>query len=256
MNLSSPWISLAPLLAFNVVLLSTVLLFRPVYRSQGRMKEIEERYASKFLNRWMREYWLWLTDPFVRFFCRVGISPNQLTVIGVGLSFVSGYFFWKGHLGLGGWFMIFSATFDIFDGRVARVTKQETKSGAYLDSVMDRVSEGAIFFGLALFYRNHFALWIVIIALIGSTMVSYAKARGDADGVRYLGGAMQRPERIVYLGVSAIFSPLFSWFLSIPFPSLSASNLYLFPLTFVAIMTWMTSVDRVKHVMTLLDKKG
>src|SRR3989338_7609869 len=195
MNFNSIWFSLGPLIVFNILLLSTVLSFRPIYRKRERLKEVEERPASKFLNRWMREYWLWLTDPFVRLFVRLGISPNTLTTIGVVIGFISGYFFWKGHFGLGGWLMIFGATFDTFDGRVARATNRETKSGAYYDSVMDRISEGTVFIGLALYYHNHWALWIVLAGLLGAFMVSYTRAKGGLNSHRYAGGCMQRPER-------------------------------------------------------------
>lgn len=257
MNFNSLWFSLGPLLAFNVLLLCTVLVYRPIYARTARLKEVENRHASKLLNRWMREYWLWLTDPFVRLFSKYEISPNTLTVIGVLISAISGFFFWKGFFGLGGWFMIFSATFDIFDGRVARATGKVTKSGAYFDSVMDRVSEGLIFLGLAVYYRDHWALWAVIAALVGSGMVSYAKARGEAHGVDYAGGSMQRPERIVYLGVGAIFSPVFSAAAAALFPAsigfTSAAQIYLVPLVFVAVMTWITTLDRTRTVMARLD---
>lgn len=255
MNLSSPWVSLGPLLVFNVVLLGTVLVFRPIYRKKSRDSDIEKRHTSKLLNRWMREYWLWLTGPFVRFFVRHGFTPNTLTVIGVVIAAASAWFFWKGHFGLGGWLMIFGSTFDTFDGQVARATNRETKSGAYFDAVMDRVSEAIVFLGLALFYRSHWGLWIVVAAMVGAFMVSYAKARGDACGVFYSGGSMQRPERIVYLGVGAIFAPVFGWPLAFLTPRI-AELLYLIPLGFVAVMCWITAIDRVRHVMQAIDAQS
>ncbi|MBI4411068.1 MAG: CDP-alcohol phosphatidyltransferase family protein [Deltaproteobacteria bacterium] len=255
MNFNSIWISLGPLIGFNVLLLSTVLVFRPVYRKRDRLKEVEERPASRLLNRWMREYWLWLTDPFVRLFVRLGISPNTLTTIGVVIGFISGYFFWKGHFGLGGWLMIFGATFDTFDGRVARATNRESKSGAYYDSVMDRISEGTVFIGLALYYHNHWALWIVLAGLLGAFMVSYTRAKGDSNGISYEGGSMQRPERIVYLGVGAIFAPVFGHFLKFLSPNIN-DYLYLLPLGFVTLMCWSTSFNRIHTVMKRLDEKS
>ncbi len=261
MNLNSIWVSLFPLFLFNVVLLGTVLAFRPVYRRQATMRETADRHTSKLLNRWMHEYWLWLTDPFVRLFIRVKLSPNTLTFIGVLIGMASGFFFWKGHFGLGGWCMIFGATFDIFDGRVARATNQETKSGAYFDSVMDRVSEGAFFIGLSFYYRHSWALLLVLVACLGSFMVSYTRSKGDEMGAVYHGGAMQRPERIVYLGVGAIFAPVFGMILHLIWlPQTSyqiiADYLYLFPLAFVALMTWLTSFERIKNVMKILDEKS
>ena len=96
MNLNSPWMSLAPLLVFNILLLGTVLVFRRVYRLRGATDEVEIRHSSKFLNKWMREYWLWLTDPIVQFFIKFHVSPNVITFIGVIISGMSGYFFFRG----------------------------------------------------------------------------------------------------------------------------------------------------------------
>lgn len=251
LNLNSLWFSLGPLIGVNILFLTTLAIFRPIYRSRDRIKEVEERPASKLLNRWVREYWLWLTDPLVRLFISCRLSPNTVTTLGLPFAFVSGYFFSKGHFGLGGWLFILGSSFDTLDGRVARATGRETKSGAYFDSIIDRISESIVFLGLALYYRNHWALWLVIVALVGSLMVSYSKAQGGASGVQYSGGMMQRPERIVYLGVGAIFAPVVGIFIS----SRIADHLFLIPLGFVALMTWVTTYDRVKNSMKMMNGK-
>lgn len=248
-----PWISLGPVIAVIGVLAVLALRFRTVYRQKGREKEVEERHASKFVGRWAREYWFWITDPIVRLFILLKLTPNWLTVAGVLISVVSGYFFAVGEFGLAGWIMIFAATFDMFDGRVARATHQETRSGAYFDAVMDRVSEGVVFVGLALYYQNNpLVLVLLFLTLIGSYMVSYARAKGEAMNAVYHGGTMQRPERIVYLGLGAVFAPLITWFIRQGYPDFYF-DLYLIPLAFVGLMTWVTSIDRIRHVMKLLD---
>lgn len=255
MNWDSIWVSVAPLIFLNLIFTCTVLIFRSVYRKTERLKEVEERHASKFLNRWMREYWLWLTSPVVRFFIWLKITPNIITVIGVILSCLSAFFLGIGHMGLGGWLMVFAASFDIFDGHVARKTNQVTLSGAFFDSVMDRISEGVVFIGLAFYYRYHWGLFFVLVALIGSVLVSYSRARGDSVGVAYAGGSMQRPERIVYLGVGAIFVPVVSLVIR-PFINWADPfHLYLFPLCFVAWATCATSYHRISHIMGILDAK-
>ncbi|MBX7149446.1 CDP-alcohol phosphatidyltransferase family protein [bacterium] len=255
MQQTFPWVSLGPLIAFNVLLLCTVLVFRGVYRKRERLKDVEERFESKFLSRWMKEYWYWLTEPIVLFLIKIKLTPNKITGIGVLISLLSGYFFADGRFGLGGWVMIAAGTFDMFDGRVARMTGKATHSGAYYDAVMDRVSESATFLGLAYYYRNSWAVGLVCLALVGSFMVSYARAKGEAEGAKYTGGSMQRPERIVYLGVGAIFIPIISYFLVKIHPGFSIDNLYLLPLAFVALMTGLTTIDRITKVMALLDKK-
>lgn len=239
-------------------MLSTAIAFRAVYRRRERTQEVEERHASKLLNRWMREYWFWLTEPLVNFFIRYKITPNTLTTMGTLIGVLSGVFFWKGYFGLGGWMMILGASFDMFDGRVARLTNHETKSGAYFDSVMDRISEGSCFMGLVLFYQQPLFQFIVLMCFFGSILVSYTKSKGDEMGAKYSGGTMQRPERIVYLGVSAIFCPIIAALIHVIFkPEMTVTTLtnwlYLLPLSFVALMTWGTSYDRMKNIMKMLD---
>lgn len=257
--MSKLFASLLPLIIFNGFIIVMALIFRPIYRKRGATQEVEGRHHSKFLNKWFREFWLWLTDPCVRFFIRNKITPNKLTFIGTVIGFISGIFFATSHFGLGGWAMIFGATFDIFDGRVARLTGQETKSGAYFDSVMDRISEGAFFIGLAIYYAPvWWAQLLVLLCTLGSVMVSYTKAKGDEAGAKYSGGSMQRPERIVYLGVGAIFSPVVAAVINLFWqPTIHTLRfydyVYLFPLCLVVVMTWITSIDRMKNVMKILD---
>ena len=69
---------------------------------------------------------------------KIHLNPNAITLIGLAISMVSAFFFAGGLFGYAGWIMIFGATFDMFDGKVARITNKESRSGAYLDSVMDR----------------------------------------------------------------------------------------------------------------------
>lgn len=253
-NFQSPWFTLAPLFVINVIMLSTLLFFRQIYRKTLQQQYEIERHASKLVNRWFREYWLWLISPLVRFFIRHRVSPNTLTTIGVVFSLVSAICFWQGAFGLGGWMMIVSSTFDIFDGKVARESGQVTASGSYYDSTMDRVSEGLVFMGLILYYQSDWMIVLALLGFLGSFMVSYAKARGEACGVNYSGGSMQRPERIVYLGVGAIFSPLIAWGIGFYYPSITSEIVYLIPLGFVAIMTWGTSIHRIHSIMRLLNK--
>lgn len=255
MNLNSPWLSAIPLFVFNAYFLVGVLIFRSVYRNRPRTKEIEDRAASGILNRWIREYWFWITDPVMKFLIWSKVTPNALTTIGVLMSGVAGYFFWKGYFGLAGWTMIAAANCDLFDGRIARQTGSSTKFGAYYDSVMDRVAEALVYLGICLHYRNHWGLVAAFMGLVGSFMVSYTRARGDASGVSYDGGMMQRPERIVYTAVSAVFIPMFGWPFQEKYPQIQ-SQLYLIPLTFVTVMTWVTTRHRILKIKQMMEEKA
>ncbi len=212
------WFSIGPLLAFNVLLLGSLGYFSITYSRRERHEDVDLKEHSHFLSSFLKEYWYWFIAPVERLCVRFKIKPNTLTLIGFGLCCISAYFFHLGRIGLGGWFMIFGATFDIFDGRIARITGQKSEYGAFFDSVMDRFCESVVFLGLSSFYRSSWVLYAVVIGLIGSMMVSYTRARGEGIGIVCSKGIMQRPERIVYLGVGSIFSPIFAYLISFFYP--------------------------------------
>ena len=159
-----------------------------------------------------------LISPATNFFIKHGVNPNFFTTVGLLVSILTTYVFAKGYLRLGGVLILLGGTFDIVDGSVARATKRETKFGALYDSTLDRYSEVIIFLGLAYYFNfvegelifagNDISLFIVFtifVALGGSIMTSYIRARAEGLGLECKVGAMQRPERIVYLGFGAIF---------------------------------------------------
>ncbi|MBL7686161.1 MAG: CDP-alcohol phosphatidyltransferase family protein [Deltaproteobacteria bacterium] len=251
------WFSLGPLLVFNVFMLGTVLYFRRVRKTQSlpdAEKYLDNRHHSKLLNKWMKEYWYWLTSPVERLAIKWGMTPNFFTSMGFLLSCLAGLAFYFGRFGMGGWLMIIGGSCDMFDGRVARATGNMTKSGAFYDSVMDRYGELVTFIGLAVFYRESFILWFVLGAIVGSTMVSYNRARGQAIGIDCDGGSMQRSERIVYLGVGSIFSPVFAALLK-PLIELPLDFMLRGAIILIALMTNGTALFRLKWIFDQLDAK-
>ena len=134
----------------------------------------------------------------------LGLTPNAVTVMGVVPAVLSGLAFAQGRMRLGGLFLLISGIMDMLDGAVARVAGGETKFGALLDSTIDRYAEIAVYLGLALLYSySAWALAGVILALCGSLMVSYVKARAEGLGLTCNTGMLQRPERLVILMVGA-----------------------------------------------------
>ena len=136
--------------------------------------------------------------------------------MGFLISIVTTYIVATGHLRWGGVLILLGGTFDILDGKVARATHRVTKFGALYDSTLDRYSEVMIFFGLAYYFSRvefnylgvDWSIWIVVaisIAIGGSIMTSYIRARAEGLGMECKVGIMQRPERIVYLGFGALF---------------------------------------------------
>lgn len=208
--------------------------------------------ASRFLSSSTREWWFWTTDPLVRLFVKLKLGPNALTAIGFTFSILAGLLFSQGWFGYAGWTMMVGASFDMFDGRVARITGKTTRSGAFFDAVMDRFGEGICLLGLAWYFRENFMLAVVIIALIGSLLVSYTKARAEGMDIECNVGTMQRPERIVYLGVASIFDPIVGVLIS-RWWTLPPPILVMIALSMIALMTTGTAIYRMIHVMNALD---
>lgn len=247
LGIDPKWNSLLPLVVINLVMLSTVVIFAFKYKNRGK-SEMSDRANSKWVGSFFYEYWGWFTTPFIDLAVKLKLTPNFFTTLGFLLSCVSGLCFATGHFGLAGWMMVVGGSCDMFDGQVARRTGQTTKSGAFYDSVMDRFGEAVVFFGLAVYFQNSWMFYVVIAGLIGSTMVSYTRAKGDSIGVDCKVGAMQRPERIVYLGVSAIFSPPFRQIVNSTATE-PVEYLTIAALIFIAVMTLVTALYRMIYIM-------
>jgi phosphatidylglycerophosphate synthase len=136
------------------------------------------------------------------------LTPNAITVLGLIPAVLGGWAFAGGRVRLGGLFLLLSGIMDMLDGAVARVSGGESKGGALLDSTIDRYAEIAVYLGLALLYRGSvLPLAGVILALCGSLMVSYVKARAEGLGLTCDVGMLQRPERLIILMVGAFIGP-------------------------------------------------
>jgi phosphatidylglycerophosphate synthase len=188
-----------------------VPLFALHVRRHGltRDERIEHRKVGPLLGRWLMYYLLWLISPIEKALVRLAVPPNLLTLSSLVLSAAAAAAVALGWFGLGGWLYLFTGIFDILDGRVARASGRVTRGGAFYDSIVDRWAEALIFCGLAWYYRESWVLFLVLGALVSSFMVSYSRARGEALGATAGdGGAMQRPERILYLGAGIALSPV------------------------------------------------
>ena len=134
---------------------------------------------------------------------RSPLTPNQVTVVGLALTFLASALVAFGHLRWAGVVLIFAGTCDILDGALARSTKASYAYGAFLDSTLDRYSEGAVYLGLAAYFLSidgPLQRWLVLAtlaALAGSFLVSYVRARAQSLGFTCKSGLFQRPERVV-----------------------------------------------------------
>ena len=155
------------------------------------------------------------------FLAKKNITPNQLTLGGLGLTLVSGMIYASGHFFWGGIFLLFGCLGDMLDGPLARTTGKASKFGAFLDSTTDRYGDIFLFGGLAVHYANiGQSGWVVVcLAIIaGAYATSYSKARAENFIDDCTVGIFERPERMIALGILSVFpslSPLVLWVLAI-----------------------------------------
>jgi CDP-diacylglycerol--glycerol-3-phosphate 3-phosphatidyltransferase len=152
-----------------------------------------------------------LTDPVVDWLLRHQVRPNTLTTLGALLVVVSAIGYAFGAIRLGGALLLLSGVVDTFDGQVARKGGQVSKFGAFYDSTLDRVGDGATFIGIAAYllkapgvvFRVETAV-VGMIAVLSSLLVSYARARAEGLGLDCKVGIVQRAERLLVIGVPSL----------------------------------------------------
>ncbi len=186
-----------------------------------------------------------LVALLIRPLARLGVTPNTLTVIGLLISILTAVVIAQGYLVAGGLLVLFAGFFDMFDGAMARVLNTATTFGAFFDSTLDRYSESIILFGMLVYALQrpdlhdifwpfaHEQLWmiaVIFIAVVGSLMVSYTKARAEGLGLECKTGLLARPERVVLLAIGLL------------------SGTSIWALALLAIFSQVTAIERVVYV--------
>ena len=198
-------------LAVLLGLVALALLSIPVYAlaaEKDRYRRESERRGSFVMGAFVREWFYWFVRPVERLSLAAGISPLFYNLTGAAFGAVAGVCFASGRLVLGGWAVLLGGAADVLDGRIARARDMANETGAFLDSTLDRFAEVGAFVGLAVLYRaSALELAVVVTALGGSLLVSYARARGESVGVLCRQGVMQRAERLLAVGFGAILDP-------------------------------------------------
>ncbi len=149
-------------------------------------------------------------SPLIRLLTRWDMHPNTFTVFGLIVSAVSSVFMAAGSFRLAALLVLLAGFFDTVDGKLARQSGKVTKFGALLDSTLDRYSEALIFFGMAYcFVRQdrYLTTLAVAVALGGSLMVSYVRARAEGLGFECKVGILQRPERLILIAAGGLLHP-------------------------------------------------
>lgn len=150
-------------------------------------------------------------EPITRVLSRLRVTPNQITLAGFGLNVVAAYLVVDGRLFWAGVVFVVAGLFDLLDGALARLAEMVTPFGAFFDSTLDRVSEGVILAAIA--YRfaangQEIDVLLVVLAVVGSLLVSYTRARAEALGLECKVGLMSRPERVILIAVGLFFNVL------------------------------------------------
>ena len=140
------------------------------------------------------------------------VNPNFLTLISFVVSIFTAYLYANGLIFFASIFILAGSSFDILDGRIARATNKVSTKGAFLDSCLDRFSEITIMFGLLIYYfPTHFS-FVIFLTVCFSLLVSYIKAVAINMNLDSNIGIMQRPERVVYLGIGGIISSVLDYY--------------------------------------------
>jgi CDP-diacylglycerol--glycerol-3-phosphate 3-phosphatidyltransferase len=184
-------------------------------------------------------------DPVVSLLMRIGITPTAVTVAGLVLSLVGAFAIARGAFVAGGVLVIVSGVCDTIDGSLARKTGRESVFGAFIDSTIDRITEFACFGALVVYYAARgeaarTALILAIVALAGSFLTSYTRARAEGLGLECRVGLLERPERIALLVVGLLLG----------------ANVLFVVIASLAVLTMVTSVQRIVHVYRLTSRAG
>jgi CDP-diacylglycerol---glycerol-3-phosphate 3-phosphatidyltransferase len=212
-------------------------------------------------------------QPIINFLVRYKISPNTITTIGLFLNLTVVFILIFGanystkdnfnYLGFAGYMILFAGLFDMIDGQVARYGNMTTPFGALYDSVLDRYSELFMFFGICyylVYYHYFFGSIMCFVALIGSIMVSYTRARAEGLGIECKDGLMQRPERIITIAFTGIICSIIAprigadaRFTVTSFIVLEPISIFTIPIGILAILTNYTAITRLLYCKKVMQ---
>ncbi len=211
-------------------------------------------------------------NPFVRLLIRMGVTPNMVTTIGMlGNLAASALMVWcaievsqhnmtpdYGTVTLAGALIIGFSLFDMLDGQVARLGNMASIYGAMYDSVLDRYCELFTLGGIAAFLLACGNIWgaiITFLALVGSIMVSYVRARAEGLDIECKIGFMQRPERVVVIAVAVIATGITGMNLD-PASTFDPNLILTVAMAIIAVFANMTAFARLTHSRKELIKSG
>ena len=203
-------------------------------------------------------------DPVVKIFDKLGFSPNGVTFLGLLITLLAAGFVSQGQFIFGAILILLGGALDLIDGGLARHKEQASSFGALLDSVIDRIQEAAVLFGLLIYYllgtcnsnlinetlfkslsisMCDLGVLFSYTAFVASVMVSYLRARSEGLGIECKIGIMTRPERVIAVAFGIFIS---HWF---------ESGI----IVILALMTFLgffTVIQRIRHTSKRFNDKG
>ena len=202
----------------------------------------------------------WVINPIVRGMIKIGITPNIITFLGLLFNIAAAALLVYGgvehagdlsYVGWAGGIILFAGLFDMMDGRVARLGNMSSTFGALFDSVLDRYSELITLFGLFYWLILSGYLWgsiITFVALVGSIMVSYVRARAEGLNIECKVGLMQRPERVVLTSLGSIFAAVLDT------PNFDGTQILVYVMLVIAVLANLTAFWRIAHCYKQMKK--
>lgn len=179
----------------------------------------------------------YLTQPVVRFLVKTSITPTAITFFGFLLTLGAAALIITTHLFAAGFVVLVAGLFDMLDGALARSTNRATHFGAFLDSTLDRLAEAVLLLSILFLYAGEQSVTGILLvgaALLGSLLVSYIRARAEAQGLECQVGLFTRPERVIVLALGLLLSQL--------------ANALIIALAIIVVFSFITAGQRVLYV--------
>jgi CDP-diacylglycerol---glycerol-3-phosphate 3-phosphatidyltransferase len=199
-------------------------------------------------------FYYWFLSPLLRLAKHSSLRPNHITLASLVASLPTGLAIATGHFALAAVLLIAGNTLDLVDGYLARSKGLTSKAGAFLDSTVDRICDGTILGGFAVYYAGTPTMFAALIALVMSFVTSYARARGESLGVSGSEGLIQRADRLVILSIALALAPYFGHraegFVAHPSYAVAQASLWL-----LALLSTFTAATRIVWIASRLQPR-
>jgi CDP-diacylglycerol--glycerol-3-phosphate 3-phosphatidyltransferase len=244
----SPWDWLPPV-ALGAYVLPAFVVF--LVRTGGvvRTARIDAAGRSPYVPRLLMEFAYWVFEQPVAICRALGVTPAMISFASLAVTAGAAAAIGAGCFSLGGWTLLLGFALDAWDGILARKLGVSSDAGEFLDATIDRYNDLLTSLGFMYYWRDDpLPLACAAAALVGSTLVSYTRAKGEAVGVDPNVGTMQRHERAVYLGLGALLAPVAALWLE-PRATHPRYLLAVAAVALVAIASNLTAIARARFVL-------